>query len=79
MRKSCTSLIVGTIMETVDRNGVLADSQHDFRGRRGTQTKYLQLKNALESAWQHKKKIYGSSWDIARAFDSVSRHLIRAH
>ena len=28
MRKCWTSLIVGAIMETVERNGVLADSQH---------------------------------------------------
>ena len=33
--------------------------------------------NSLEAAWQRKTKIYGSSWDISEAFDSVSRPLIR--
>ena len=33
--------------------------------------------NALESAWENKTKIYGSSWDIAKAFDSASKDMIR--
>jgi hypothetical protein len=77
MRKCWTGLIVGAIMEAVERNDVLAEGQHGFRKNRGTHTANLQLKNALETAWQHKKKIYGSSWDIAKAFDSVSRPLIQ--
>ena len=28
-------------------------------------------------AWQHKKQIYESSWDISKDFDSVGRPLIR--
>ena len=31
----------------------------------------------METAWQHKKQFYGSSWDISKAFDSVGRPLIR--
>ena len=64
-------------METVERNGVLSESQQGFRGHRGTHTANPQLKNALEAAWQRKTKIYGSSWDISKAFDSVSHPLVR--
>ena len=31
----------------------------------------------MEAAWQKKTSIYGSSWDIKKAFDSVSKHIIR--
>ena len=37
----------------------------------------LQIQNALVTAWQHKKQIYGSPWDISKAIDSVGRPLIR--
>jgi hypothetical protein len=77
MRKCWTGLIVAAIMEAIERHEELAEGQHGFRKNRGTHTANLQLKNAMETAWQHKKKIYGSSWDISKAFDSVSRPLIR--
>ena len=36
----------------------------------------VQLINVLEEAKMPKKQLYGSSWDMKRAFDSVSKPLI---
>ena len=65
------------IMDQIEKHNVLSEAQHGFRRKRGTHTANLQIKNALETAWQHMKQIFGSSWDISKAFDSVGRPLIR--
>jgi len=76
LRKCWTGLIVKTIMSSVERHSLLSESQHAFRRHRGTYTANLQIKNAFETAWHWKKKLYGSSWDVTKAFDSVSKAII---
>ena len=51
-------------------------SQHGYLPHHGTDTANLQLINTLESAWKDLKPLYGCSWDMSRAFDSVSKPLI---
>ena len=69
-------MIIKRIMNVIEEQGVLFESQHAFRRGRGTYTANLQLKNALETARQWRSKLYGSSWDIKKAFDSVSKAVI---
>ena len=70
-------MIVKRIMNVIEEQGALSESQHAFRRGRGTYTANLQLQNAMETAWQRRTKLYGSSWDIKKAFDSVSKAIIR--
>ena len=77
LRKCWTSIKIKRIMSVLDEQGVLSDSQHVFRRGRGTYTANLHLKNAIETAWQRRTKLYGSSWDIKKGFDSVSDAIIR--
>ena len=56
---------------------VLSPSHHAFLPRKGTDTANLQIINAIEAAFNDRKSLYGSSWDIKRAFDSVRKSLIR--
>jgi len=75
LRKAWTSIIVREIMEVIEAEGVLSGSQHAFRGHRGTDSASLSLRNALEQARFLSQDIYLASWDIKRAFDSVSKSL----
>jgi len=36
----------------------------------------FQLLNTLETAWDEQRPLYGCSWDMKKAFDSVSKPLI---
>ena len=51
-------------------------SQHGFRAHMGTDTALSQLVNAMEQAEQMDTTIGIFSFDIRRAFDSVSKGLI---
>ena len=70
-------MIIKRIMNVIEEQGVISESQHAFRRGRGRYTANLQLKKALETAWQRRTKLYGSSWDFKKAFDSVSKAVIR--
>ena len=54
----------------------LCPSQHAYLPSRGTDTANIQLLNTLEDSWSRRSSLYGSSWDMSKAFDSVSRPLI---
>ena len=76
LRKLWTGLIVRRIVSSLLKHNVLCPTQHAYLPSRGTDTANIQLLNALEEAWQHRSHLYGSSWDMKKAFDSVSRPLI---
>ena len=76
-RKCWTGMIINKIMKVIEENNVLCSAQQVSRCHRCTATANLIFKNALESAWENKTRIYGSSWDISKAFDSVSKDMIR--
>jgi hypothetical protein len=54
----------------------LAEGQYGFRSGRSTGMAVLQVINALEEAEEEATMVYVSSYDIRRAFDSISRPLI---
>ena len=70
-------MIINKIMKVIEENNVHCSAQHGSRRHRSMATANLIFKNALESAWENKTRIYGSSWDISKAFDSVSKDMIR--
>eukprot|EP01042_Synura_sphagnicola_P036407 gene36407-biopygen4424 len=75
LRKLWTGLIVKRIT-SLQKHGVLSLNQHGYLPKRGTDTANLQLLNTLESAWDEQRPLYGCSWDMKKAFDSVSKPLI---
>ena len=77
LRKLWTSLVVARLVSTLVRHQVLSPSHHAFLPTKDTDTANLQIINAIETAFNDRKSLYGSSWDIKRAFDSVSKPLIR--
>ena len=66
-------IVIQRITRVWERHHVLTDAQHGFRPGRGTDTALLQFINAREHADESGTQLYTSSWDIRRAFDSVSR------
>ena len=72
-RKCWTGMIINKIMKVIEENNVLCSVQHGSRRHRSTATANLIFKNELDSAWENKTRIYGSSWDISKAFDSSSK------
>ena len=73
IRKVWVRITIDRITAAWDRHGILAEAQHGFCHRRGTDTALLQFINALEHAYETNSPLYTSSWDIRRAFDSVPR------
>ena len=73
IRKLWTGIIVGRITRAWERHRILATAQQGFRPGRGTDTALIQFINAREHAEETRTPLYTSSWDIRRAFDSVSR------
>ena len=76
LRKIWTGLIVRRILGALLKHRVLCPSQHAYLPSRGTDTANIQLLNTLEDSWSRRSSLYGSSWDMSKAFDSVSRPLI---
>ena len=64
------------VAHTEHQEDLIQSAQHGFRAHRGTDTALSQLVNALEQAEQMDTSIGISSFDIRRAFDSVSKGLI---
>ena len=84
-RKLWSKIIVKRIQRVWEESGVahtehqedfIQSAQHGFRAHRGTDTALSQLVNAIEQAEQMDTSIGISSFDIRRAFDSVSKGLI---
>ena len=64
------------VAHTEHQEDFIQSAQHGFRAHRGTDTALSQLVNAIEQAEQMDTSIGISSFDIRRAFDSVSKGLI---
>ena len=73
LRKIWVGIVVSRITGAWEGHRVLAPAQHGFRPGRGTDSALLQFLNATEHAEETSTSLYTSSWDIRRAFDSVSR------
>eukprot|EP01042_Synura_sphagnicola_P001815 gene1815-biopygen1957 len=71
-----SGLIVQRITSSLQKHGSLSLNQHAYLPKRGTDTANLQLLNTLGTAWDEQRSLYGCSWDMKKAFDSVSKPLI---
>ena len=76
LRKLWTGLLVDEVTASLQRHSSLSLSQHGYLPHHGTDTANLQLLNTLETAWDARRPLYGCSWDMSKAFDSVSKPLI---
>ena len=77
LRKLWTSIIIKDIHQALLRHRILHPAQHGFQPRHGTDTANIQVINVLEEAKANRSPVYGSSWDMKKAFDSISKPIIR--
>eukprot|EP01041_Mallomonas_annulata_P042159 gene42159-biopygen7644 len=70
-RKIWSQLIVKTTVRAWDDLDLLNAAQHGFCS---TMTATLQYINVLEDAKEQGKPIHRSSWDMSKAFDTVSKN-----
>ena len=76
-RKIWLGILVGRIVQVWESEDVLAAGQYGFRQGRGCEGPTTQVVNALEEAEEASTEIHGSSWDIRRAFDTVSKPILQ--
>eukprot|EP01042_Synura_sphagnicola_P007368 gene7368-biopygen7744 len=69
LRKLWTSLVVARLVSTLLHHKVPSPLHHAFLPQKRTDTATLQIINAIETAFNDRKFLYVSSWDIKRAFD----------
>ena len=75
-RKIWLGIIVGRIVTVWETDKVLAEGQYGFRQGRGCEGPTLQVVNVLEDAEEVSTEIHGSSLDIRRAFDTISKPIL---
>lgn len=76
LRKLWMKIIIQKVMHSWELHKVLCPAQYGFRKGRQTGHAILQVINAMEEAEEEATVIYMSSWDITRAFDSITRPVI---
>ena len=72
-RKLWTSILTHRIRNAWETHQLLDPPQHGFRANHGTDSASLLLIDALEQAKETRTACLVSSWDIRRAFDSISK------
>ena len=77
LRKVWMSIFVRRIWKFWGKAGVINNGQHGSVPGRSTATAICELVDALETAKECRSTVYVSSWDIRRAFDSVSKPLMQ--
>ena len=77
LRKLWIGLIIQKINYSWTKHDVLHPSQHGFRAKRGTDTALMQLQTMFEESSGKKAPLFLSSWDISKAFDSLSKNTLR--
>ena len=74
LRKLWMSITINRIKAVWEKHGVLDESQHGFRGERGTDSALLSIINELEKARiEHSTRLF-CTYDCQRAFDSPSKN-----
>ena len=77
MRKIWTKLIIDNIQRVWRARHTLNPSQHGCQSQLGTSTASILHIDSIEAAQEADKHLHRSSWDKSRAFDSVSKNLMR--
>ena len=78
LRKIWVWIIVRKIIRCWETHQALTPSQHGFRRGHGTDSALLVHLNCIEHARRTNTPLFLSSWDIRRAFDSVSKEVMDA-
>ena len=78
LRKLWVWIIVRKIVRLWETHQALTPSQHGFRRGHGTDSALIVHLNCLEHARHTNTPLFLSSWDIRRAFDSVSKEVMDA-
>ena len=78
LRKIWLWIYVRKIVQHWEAHQILTHSQHGFRRGHGTDSALLIHLNCLEHARHTNSPLFLSSWDIRRAFDSVSKEAMDA-
>ena len=76
LRKLWVGLVIDKITQVWNAYDILAPSQHGFRPKHGTDTALVEILIILEQSQESSNPVYSSSWDIKRAFDSISRPIM---
>ena len=76
LRKVWVAIFVDRIQKFVSKSGALSDNQHAYLYGKGTDTAAAQLLHALETARELKTDMFFTSWDMKKAFDSVSKAVL---
>ena len=77
VRKLWCKLLLKRILTVWQRHNVLHRYQHGFISGRSTMTASTLFINMLEDAIEHGRPLHTCTWDITRAFDSVSKNVMR--
>lgn len=76
LRKLWAKIVIKKIRKVWEHAKILQDNQYGFRTKRNCSQGIMPFVNALEEARFTNKPLFGTSWDIKSAFDSVARPLI---
>ena len=78
LRKVWTVIPLRKIQRAWEDTGMLAEEQHGFRPGRSTESAIMQILNLVSSAHESGCPLFSTFWDITRAFDSVSKNVLKA-
>jgi hypothetical protein len=78
IRKVWTSVLVTRITRVWKDLHIIHPSQYGYQPKVGTDTELLQLLNVIEDAQEHKKTVIMTSYDTAKAFDSVNKSFMES-
>lgn len=76
-RKVWSKLILRKLKKCWMAHPLLNEAQHGYRAARSTMTASLIHLNLLEDAWDSGRELHSTSWDMSKAFDSVSKNVMR--
>ena len=76
IRKIWTGIFIHRILTFLHNNNTLCQNQHGFMWGKSTESASIILLNALETACEWRSRLYISSWDLKRAFDSVPSSML---
>ena len=68
---------MSSITSVLLKHKVVRATQQAHLSQRGTDSANIQVINTLEAAFDEMHTLFGSSWDIWKAFDFVGKWLIR--
>ena len=77
LRKIWTKLIVDRVQKVWHARRVAQPSQHGCQANLGTSTASILHIDSIDAAQEANQHLHRSSWDKSRAFDSVSKTLMR--